>query len=114
MVAFCLQHRPDQRFIYNQIMRSTTLITALLLACSQAWSQTPSAAPAASDAAPASARTGVNVQPQHIQVEDSAVRIDEVRRGGETQSISVQPKSGMPAYQVAPQTGERTWKVLGF
>ena len=95
-------------------MRSTPLITALLLACSQAWSQTPSPAPAASGAAPSSARIGADVQPQQIQVEDSAVRIDEVRRGGETQSISVQPKGGMPAYQVAPKTGERTWKVLGF
>jgi hypothetical protein len=37
-----------------------------------------------------------------------------VRVGGETQSITVQPKDGMPAYQVAPKTGERTWKVLGF
>jgi hypothetical protein len=47
-------------------------------------------------------------------VEDADARIDELRVGGETQSISVQPKGGMPAYQVAPKTGERSWKVLGF
>jgi hypothetical protein len=51
---------------------------------------------------------------EHIQVEDSAARIDELRVGGETQNITVQPKSGMPSYQVEPKTGERTWKVLGF
>ena len=40
--------------------------------------------------------------------------IDELRIGGETKSINVQPKGGMPAYQVGPVSGERSWKVLGF
>jgi hypothetical protein len=98
-------------------MHSTHLILPLLLATGLAWSQTPTAAPAttpASAAAPKTARTGIEPRVEHIQVEDSAARIDELRVGGETQSISVQPKSGMPAYQVEPKTGERTWKVLGF
>ncbi|MGB4361019.1 MAG: hypothetical protein WBJ19_11430 [Rhodoferax sp.] len=51
---------------------------------------------------------------EHIHIEDAGARIDEVRVGGQTQSITVQPKDGMPAYEVAPKTGERTWKVLGF
>ena len=51
---------------------------------------------------------------ERIRTEDGGSRIDELRVGGETQSITVQPKVGMPAYQVAPKTGERTWKVLGF
>jgi len=51
---------------------------------------------------------------QHIVVEDASTRIDEVRIGSETKSIDVHPKNGMPAYQVAPTSGERTWKVLGF
>ncbi len=94
-------------------MRFNLLALPLLLACSQAWSQPPApTAAAASAAAPASTRVEANVQ--HIRVEDAGARIDEVRVGGETQRIDVQPKSGMPAYQVAPKTGERTWKVLGF
>lgn len=96
-------------------MRSTQLILHLLLACSPAWSQAPSPAAApASAPAPASARAGVDANVQHLRVEDAGARIDEVRVGGETKSIDVQPKGGMPAYQVTPKTGERTWKVLGF
>ena len=56
----------------------------------------------------------VDTRTENIHVEDAAARIDELRVGGETKRISVQPKGGMPAYQVAPKTGERTWKVLGF
>ena len=99
------------------MMRSILTVLPLLLACGLAWSQTPTAT---TPAAPASA----TVQPddrgrpqprvEHIQVEDSNARIDEVRVGGETQSITVQPKGGMPTYQVAPKTGESSWKVLGF
>lgn len=98
--------------IYNQKMHAHHLFFALTLA----WGQSPASDQAATPATPPSASTGTGaaVLSQHILVEDSAVRIDEQRRGGETQSISVQPKGGMPAYQVAPQTGERSWKVLGF
>ena len=98
-------------------MRSTYTALFLLLACGLAWSQTPTAT---TPAAPASA----TVQPddrgrpqprvEHIQVEDSNARIDEIRVGGETQSITVQPKNDMPPYQVAPKTGETSWKILGF
>jgi len=98
-------------------MRSTYIALPLLLACGLAWSQTPSAATPA-DPASATVQRDAPAKPQprveHIQVEDAGARIDEVRVGGETQSITVQPKNNMPAYQVAPKTGERTWKVLGF
>ncbi|PKO61482.1 MAG: hypothetical protein CVU24_08450 [Betaproteobacteria bacterium HGW-Betaproteobacteria-18] len=98
-------------------MRSSYILLPLLLACGLAWSQTPIATP---PAAPASAtaqrdvRAKVQARVEHIQVEDAGARIDEVRVGGDTQSITVQPKGGMPSYQVAPKTGERTWKILGF
>lgn len=98
-------------------MHSTHLILPLLLASGLAWSQAPTAAPtqtSASSAASRSARAVTEPRVEHILVEDSAARIDELRVGGETKSISVQPKSGMPAYQVEPKSGERTWKVLGF
>lgn len=46
---------------------------------------------------------------QRIRTEDSGSRIDEVRVGGETQSISVQPKTGanLPSYEVRPSDGTR-------
>jgi hypothetical protein len=51
---------------------------------------------------------------QRIRVEDSGAVISELRVGGQTRRIEVQPKDGLPAYQVAPATGERSWHVLGF
>jgi hypothetical protein len=56
---------------------------------------------------------------QTIRIEDGGATIDETRLGGETQSILVQPKGGMPRYEVLPPKGDasggtRVWKVLGF
>ena len=68
---------------------------------------------------------------QRIRTEDAGSRIDEVRVGGMTQSIVVQPKTGtdLPAYEVKPSdtargaapspsnsdtTGARVWNVLKF
>lgn len=51
---------------------------------------------------------------ERISIEDASTRIDEVRFGGQTKSITVQPKGGMPAYDVQPETGVRTWKILGY
>jgi hypothetical protein len=97
------------------MMRSIYTVLPLLLACGLAWSQT---APLPSHAASATVQRDTPARAQarveYLQVEDAGARIDEVRVGGQTQSITVQPKDGMPAYQVAPKTGERTWKVLGF
>jgi hypothetical protein len=60
-------------------------------------------------------RTGaVEPRVEHIHLEDKGSVIDELRVGGETKSIEVKPKGGMPAYQVAPESGQRSWKVLGF
>ncbi len=96
-------------------MRSTYTVLPLLLACGLAWGQTASVpAKAASAAMQHDAPVKAQARIEHIHVEDTGARIDEVRVGGDTQSITVQPKDGMPAYQVAPKTGERTWKVLGF
>ena len=94
-------------------MRSSYFLFPLLLACGLAWSQTP---PPATSTAPTASSTRASVEPriEHLRVEDAGARIDEVRVGGETQSITVQPKGGMPTYQVEPKTGERSWKVLGF
>ena len=85
----------------------------------------------AQTAAPAPAPTGRPDQTiVRIRTEDSGSRIDEVRVGGQTQSITVQPKIGgyLPAYEVKPAntvrgvvpssssdtTGARVWNVLKF
>ena len=87
---------------------------------------TPTAAVAT---APAERQTDRKIE--RIHIEDAGSRIDELRVGGETQSITVAPKGGMPAYEVIPATGNRglatgerggagasggtrVWKVLGF
>ena len=96
---------------------SLALAFALLLSSSQAWSQAnpaPTPATAGQAAASPSLTSGQESRTERIRVEDEGARIDELRIGGETRTISVTPKGGMPAYDVAPKTGERTWKVLGF
>lgn len=67
---------------------------------------------------------------ERIRVEDGGSRVDEVRYGGQTQSITVQPKAQVPEYQITPtdgarrrpaardgaesDTGQRVWRVMGF
>lgn len=66
---------------------------------------------------------------QRIRTEDAGTRIDELRVGGETQQITVQPKTGGAAYEVKPAegargtapaatsnetNGSRVWNVLKF
>lgn len=66
---------------------------------------------------------------ERLHVGDEGTSIDEVRYGGQTQSITVQPR-GVKAYDVAPTDGPRrraserdggdanggarTWRMLGF
>lgn len=46
---------------------------------------------------------------ERIQVEDTDTRINEVRYGGRTQSITVQPKnSALPEYEVLPGDATRS------
>lgn len=67
---------------------------------------------------------------ERITIEDQLTRIDELRVGGQTQRIEVQPKNGAPAYEIAPVrsaeppgqgAGERTgnagkssWRLFNF
>jgi hypothetical protein len=83
------------------------------------------------EAAPPAASGRPDKAVQHIRIEDAGTRIDEVRVGGETQSITVQPKTGskVPPYEVKPSdstkgsapstssnetNGPRVWNVLKF
>jgi hypothetical protein len=48
-----------------------------------------------------------NQKIENIHVEDGGAKVDEVRYGGQTQSITVQPKADVPSYQVLPNDGGR-------
>lgn len=50
-----------------------------------------------------------NQRAERIVIEDAGSRVQELRVGGQTQSITVQPKTGtpMPAYEVRSNDGAR-------
>ncbi|MDO5625346.1 MAG: hypothetical protein Q4G71_11725 [Pseudomonadota bacterium] len=106
---------------------------ALLAAAFSVHAQTPpatGAAPAApgTEGAPLRDETALDRRTQRVENithEDAGSRVDEVRAGGETRSITVQPKAPVPAYDVLPanpggpaqreggpgSTGPRVWKI---
>jgi hypothetical protein len=70
-----------------------------------------------------------NQKIEHLHAEDNAVTIDETRYAGQSQGVTVQPKDGLPAYEIKPDTqgrqrvrddrrgtagGERVWNVFAF
>ena len=121
-------------------MRPTIILKAVLLTATSlggvaALAQAPASPPP--PASPSSSsitrddpvpRDSRNQRIEHIRVEDAGSRVDEVRTGGETKSITVQPKADVPAYEVRPAdsnsidnreagpgaAGKRVWKVLNF
>ncbi len=95
-------------------MRSILVLfwSLTLLGAVRAESPAPTSAPVSQTVAQVG--TPVEQRTERIRVEDTGARVDELRVGGETKTIKVQPKGGMPAYDVAPTSGERSWKVLGF
>lgn len=93
------------------------------LAIAQNPAPVPTEPPAIRSSEPLDGRQNQKIE--HITVEDSGARVDEMRYGGVTQSISVQPKGDMPAYDVQPTDerrarqgdssgGSRVWNVLKF
>jgi hypothetical protein len=105
MEAFCLRAK-GRGWFYNCAMRLALILPLLLSSVTLSWAQ--SAAPQAATS------TAIEKRTERIRIEDAGSRIDELRVGGETKTITVQPKGGMPAYEVQPKSGERSWKILGF
>ncbi len=107
-------------------------LAALPLAAAVAQTQAPAqppAAPAAAEEAPAvPGRRNQTIK--RIRIEDAGTRIDELRVGGQTEQITVQPKAaGVPPYEIKPAEGahgtppeaaggdtggSRVWNVLKF
>ncbi len=116
MAPFCLLPAPSMWF-YNRAMRSALLFALSILCIGVCRGESPAPAPTPPDLrdlpAPASAKV-VEQRTERIHVEDVGASIDELRVGGETRSITVQPKGGLPAYEVSPASGERNWKFLSF
>ena len=79
----------------------------------QAQTTAPNPAPAGGTR-PEAAGAGLERRTERIRIEDAGASINELRVGGETRSITVQPKGDMPSYQVQPDSGQRSWKIAIF
>ena len=56
---------------------------------------------------------------ERIRVEGEATTVDEIRYGGQTQRITVQPRGEAPGYEVQPASptkhgGQRVWTLMKF
>jgi hypothetical protein len=86
-------------------------------------------APADSGGAGNTSTTSSDRSIERIRTEDAGSRIDELRVGGETQQITVQPKLPVPSYEVRPAgsargnppasgnsdtNGSRVWNLFKF
>ncbi len=69
------------------------------------WHRLKTAAPAPAEPADKAGRPEPRVET--IRHEDTGSRIDELRVGGETKSITVKPKGDAPAYEVGPESNNR-------
>ena len=101
-----------------------------LFACTAALAQQlPAPIPPVQEAAPLDPRKNQKIE--HIHVEDSGAVIDELRYGGQTQSITVKPKADVPEYEIngtnmartrpsdnrdglSSANGQRVWNALKF
>ena len=85
-------------------LRSLLLTALAVLPLAAAVAQTTAAS--TNQAKPA-ASAHPDQKIERIRTEDAATRIDELRVGGQTQQITVQPKTGGAAYEVKPAEGSR-------
>ena len=127
----CFPHR-----LFSRPLSAVCVLLAAVLA-GPSLAQTPqNSGQKASQAAPdkreqlTKKEHSLNQKAERIQVEDGGSRVDELRVGGQTQQITVQPKTGeVPAYEVQPHNsnphnrsrsdtsdtnGPRVWNVLKF
>ena len=106
----------QRRAAYNGAMRAVHLFLLLGLTASPLLAQTPPpVAPQGNAdqreqlAQPAPLDGRKNQRTERIRVEDEGSRVNELRVGGQTQSITVQPKTGdMPEYEVQSPDGARS------
>ena len=113
---------------YNGPMRPRHLVFSALLACTALQAQTVAAPPLVQESPALEPRKNQKVE--RIHHEDAGSIIDEVRYGGQTQSITVQPKADVPEYEIQPTDlarsrptyrdgasspqGQRVWNLFRF
>lgn len=115
-----------------RLSRQSLAVLVLAASALPALAQSPApatAAPADASTQPAeSPPVDPGVRIEHITHEDGLSRIDELRVGGQTKSISVQPKNGAPGYEISPapggaefndpknsgSTGKSRWRIFNF
>jgi len=95
-------------------MRAAPLLLLLSLAAGPVLAQSLPATPIEGapgtpiEGAPDAPPDRTNQRVERIRIEDEGSRVDELRIGGQTRSITVTPKvTEMPAYEVQPTEGER-------
>ena len=109
-------------------MHPRILLLAPLFGWTAVFAQSaPAAPPAAQEQARPEGRKNQKVE--FIHHEDAGAVIDEVRYGGQTQSIRVQPRGDAPEYEIQPADmarsrpadprdgssgGQRVWNVFRF
>jgi hypothetical protein len=113
-------------------MRPHYILPTVLLALAGVQGALAQQAPAADEPAPSLEESTRRVEQriEHIHHEDSGSKVDEVRVGGQTKNITVQPKARVPQYEIVPTdgthappaqrqgsestTGPRVWNVMKF
>jgi hypothetical protein len=110
----------------DSLVRLRFFLLIPLAAGAAALAQTP---PLVQESQPLDPRNNQKVE--RLRVEDKAVTIEEVRYGGQSQSVTVQPKGDAPAYEIQSEnfsrsrpadrreglggaTGQRVWNVFNF
>ncbi len=88
-------------------------LLALALAQAQTSPQPPFSGRDALQKEEQAAAGRANQKIEHIHVEDQGASVDEVRYGGQTQSITVTPKANVPSYEVLPNSGGRGYSGPG-
>jgi hypothetical protein len=124
------------KFLLVRRVRLASLVLACVAPFAVVHAQSaPQPAPAPPDAGQGQGQDAApgrqNQKIERIHVEDNGAAVDEVRYGGQTQSITVKPKANVPSYQVLPNeggyrpgqgdtdssgngNGPRVWNVLKF
>jgi hypothetical protein len=114
---------------YNGAMHPRLLLLVPLLACTAVAAQPAPAPPLVQESQPLEPRKNQRIE--RIRLEDAGSVIEEVRYGGQTQSITVQPKANVPEYEIQPTDlarsrpgdhrdgfsgakGQRVWNVFKF
>jgi len=91
------------------LLRHGFLAIAGLVMLSLVQAQTPPPASSATDTVENTGPLGrQNQKIEHIRIEDKGATVDETRYGGQTQTITVTPKSTLPSYEVQPGNNSRT------